>query len=165
MGSALPYRIELADDVIDTLRTFDVDTQRTVYRVNEVRLLPARGVGGQALWLPPSIAAGAGATSGHEFGRPGLLLAALWLCLVFAAAGPQRLVSVPDRTASGRDIVLALDLSGSMAIEDFSLDGENASRLDAVKRVAARFVEARRGDRVGLVTVLGFALAALLSAA
>src|SRR5207342_2030317 len=42
MGSALPYRIELADDQIDTLRTFDVDTQRTVYKVNEVRLLPAR---------------------------------------------------------------------------------------------------------------------------
>jgi transcription-repair coupling factor (superfamily II helicase) len=42
MGSALPYRIELADDEIDTLRTFDVDTQRTVYKVNEVRLLPAR---------------------------------------------------------------------------------------------------------------------------
>ncbi len=42
MGSALPYRIELVDDEIDTLRTFDADTQRTVYKVNEVRLLPAR---------------------------------------------------------------------------------------------------------------------------
>jgi transcription-repair coupling factor (superfamily II helicase) len=42
MGSALPYRIDLADDEVDTLRTFDVDTQRTVYKVNEVRLLPAR---------------------------------------------------------------------------------------------------------------------------
>ena len=38
-----------------------------------------------------------------------------------------------------------------MAIEDFSLDGETASRLDAVKRVATRFVEARRGDRIGVV--------------
>jgi transcription-repair coupling factor (superfamily II helicase) len=42
MGSALPYRIDLADDEIESLRTFDVDTQRTVYKVNEVRLLPAR---------------------------------------------------------------------------------------------------------------------------
>jgi len=42
MGSALPYRIELLDDRIDTLRTFDVDTQRSVYKVNDVRLLPAR---------------------------------------------------------------------------------------------------------------------------
>ena len=42
MGAALPYRIDLADDEIDSIRTFDVDTQRTVYKVNEIRLLPAR---------------------------------------------------------------------------------------------------------------------------
>jgi transcription-repair coupling factor (superfamily II helicase) len=42
MGSALPYRIDLLDDQIDTIRTFDVDTQRSIYKVNEVRLLPAR---------------------------------------------------------------------------------------------------------------------------
>ena len=42
MGSALPYRIDLVDDDIDSIRTFDVDTQRTIYKVNEVRLLPAR---------------------------------------------------------------------------------------------------------------------------
>ena len=116
-----------------------------------VRLLPPRGAGGQALYLPPAIAAAAGRVASRGLDRPGLLLAAFWLVLVAAAAGPQRLVEVPDRTASGRDIVLALDLSGSMAIEDFSLDGETASRLDAVKRVATRFVEARRGDRIGVV--------------
>jgi transcription-repair coupling factor (superfamily II helicase) len=42
MGSPLPYRIDLLDDQIDTIRTFDVDTQRSIYKVNEVRLLPAR---------------------------------------------------------------------------------------------------------------------------
>ncbi|MGI9047011.1 MAG: transcription-repair coupling factor [Burkholderiales bacterium] len=42
MGSALPYRIDLLDDEIETLRTFDVDTQRSIYNVNEIRLLPAR---------------------------------------------------------------------------------------------------------------------------
>jgi len=42
MGSALPYRIDLLDEEIESIRTFDVDTQRTVYKVNEVRLLPAR---------------------------------------------------------------------------------------------------------------------------
>src|SRR4029079_12974868 len=134
-----------------------------------MRLLPARGAGGHALWVPPAIAAGAGNTSTRRLGtppqiaagagtatarrldRPGPLLLALWLCLVLAAAQPQRLVEVPDRTASGRDIVLALELSGSMAIEDFSLDGVTASRLDAVKRVATRFALARRGDRIGVV--------------
>jgi len=42
MGSVLPYRIDLFDDEIETLRTFDPDTQRTLYPVNEVRMLPAR---------------------------------------------------------------------------------------------------------------------------
>jgi transcription-repair coupling factor (superfamily II helicase) len=41
-GSAVPYRIELDDDVIESIRSFDVDTQRSIYKVNEVRLLPAR---------------------------------------------------------------------------------------------------------------------------
>lgn len=42
MGTALPFRIDLFDDEIETLRTFDPDTQRTVYQVNEIRMLPAR---------------------------------------------------------------------------------------------------------------------------
>jgi transcription-repair coupling factor (superfamily II helicase) len=42
MGSALPYRVDLDDEVIDSIKTFDVDTQRTVYAVKEIRLLPAR---------------------------------------------------------------------------------------------------------------------------
>ena len=41
-GSALPYRIELDDDLVESIRSFDVDTQRSIYKVNEVRLLPAR---------------------------------------------------------------------------------------------------------------------------
>jgi len=41
-GSALPYRLELDDDVIESIRSFDADTQRSIYKVNEVRLLPAR---------------------------------------------------------------------------------------------------------------------------
>ena len=42
MGSALPYRIDLFDEEIESIRSFDVDTQRSIYKVNEVRLLPAR---------------------------------------------------------------------------------------------------------------------------
>ncbi|HEX4926563.1 MAG TPA: transcription-repair coupling factor [Burkholderiales bacterium] len=41
-GAALPYRIDLDDDLVDSIKTFDVDTQRTVYAVNEIRMLPAR---------------------------------------------------------------------------------------------------------------------------
>ena len=42
MGSALPYRLDLDDDLIDSIKTFDVDTQRTLYSVTEIRMLPAR---------------------------------------------------------------------------------------------------------------------------
>ncbi len=42
MGSAVPYRLDLFGDEIDQIRTFDVDTQRSIYPVNEIRLLPAR---------------------------------------------------------------------------------------------------------------------------
>ena len=42
MGSVVPYRIDLLDDEIDSIRTFDVDSQRSIYKVSEVRLLPAR---------------------------------------------------------------------------------------------------------------------------
>ncbi len=42
MGSPLPYRIDLLDDEIESIRSFDVDTQRSIYKVREVRLLPAR---------------------------------------------------------------------------------------------------------------------------
>jgi transcription-repair coupling factor (superfamily II helicase) len=42
MGSALPYRLDLDDDMVEAIKTFDVDTQRTVYAVKEIRMLPAR---------------------------------------------------------------------------------------------------------------------------
>lgn len=42
MGSIIPYRLDFFDDEIDSIRTFDVDSQRTLYPVNEIKLLPAR---------------------------------------------------------------------------------------------------------------------------
>ncbi|KQT82187.1 VWA domain-containing protein [Aurantimonas sp. Leaf443] len=117
------------------------------------RLLPPRARGTGALLVPPSI--GARMTAG---GAPGvaartrrLLPALLWCLLVLALAGPERLGTVEALPAEGRDLVLAMDLSGSMEKEDFELDGAPVSRLDAVKRVAAAFVRGRAGDRVGLV--------------
>ena len=79
------------------------------------------------------------------------LAALAWVLLVAALAGPQISRQSAMLPASGRDIVLVIDLSGSMLKEDFQLDGQAISRLDAVKSVAARFVAARRGDRIGLV--------------
>ncbi|MFQ6774455.1 VWA domain-containing protein [Cereibacter sphaeroides] len=117
------------------------------------RLLPPHAAQEGALYLPEAFAAAARPTS--AFARSerweGALRAILWLALVLALAGPERLKAVPDLSASGREIVLTLDMSGSMLIEDFDIDGVQSTRLEAVKRVARSFVEERQGDRIGLV--------------
>ncbi len=74
-----------------------------------------------------------------------------WLALVAAAARPQWLGDPIEQTVSGRDLMLAVDLSGSMEIEDFILDGEAVDRLTATKHVAGQFIERRTGDRIGLI--------------
>lgn len=113
-----------------------------------MRLLPAATAQG-GLRVPPHVFDTISPQQGA--GRAAWLAIAAWVMLVAAIAGPQ-VSRVSDMLpASGRDIVLAIDLSGSMQKEDFSLDGQAISRLDAVKRVASRFVAARRGDRIGLV--------------
>ena len=74
-----------------------------------------------------------------------------WCALVLAAARPQWVgdpVSLPVR---GRDLMLALDLSGSMREQDMMSRTGFEARIDVVKRVASEFVARRSGDRIGLV--------------
>ena len=118
-----------------------------------LRLLPPAEAAADSLLVPPTVAAGLAETRPARL-RGGVrraLPVILWVCLVAALAGPQRLATTAALPASGRDIVLVLDLSGSMEIEDFELDGATVQRLAAVKRVAARFARGRAGDRLGLV--------------
>jgi Ca-activated chloride channel family protein len=118
-----------------------------------VRFLPPLSGGSGALVVPLTIATRMGAADGAGPGGAGRkwIPLALWVALVVALAGPRIVMPNPALPASGRDIVLALDLSGSMEKEDFELDGAPARRLDAVKRVVIDFVRQRTGDRVGLV--------------
>lgn len=113
-----------------------------------IRLLPPMAARG-GLRAPAHVLAGVTAERGAGGGR--WLSGLGWVALVTALAGPQVSRISDMLPASGRDIVLAIDLSGSMEKQDFRLDGQPVSRLDAVKRTAARFVAARRGDRIGLV--------------
>jgi Ca-activated chloride channel family protein len=80
----------------------------------------------------------------------GLLLFALAL-LVVALARPQQGRTFSQINASGIDIMLALDVSGSMIAEDFTIGGERASRVDVVKSVTQKFIEARPNDRIGMM--------------
>lgn len=74
-----------------------------------------------------------------------------FLILVIALARPQTGVSYSETLASGRDIMLVLDTSRSMAALDFQLNRERVERLTALKAVVGDFIERRKGDRIGLV--------------
>ena len=81
-----------------------------------------------------------------------LLFAALaWILLVTATARPQWVGEPIEFPVSGRDLLMAVDLSDSMRIEDFVLNGGKINRLDATKKVAEKFIAKREGDRIGLI--------------
>ncbi len=81
-----------------------------------------------------------------------LWLASLaWLLLIFAAARPQWVGEAVEIPISGRDLMMAVDLSVSMEQEDFQLNGRLINRLEASKVVAGEFIERRIGDRIGLI--------------
>jgi Ca-activated chloride channel family protein len=79
-----------------------------------------------------------------------LLLAALAF-LIVALARPQLGKSLTQVEASGIDIMLVLDVSISMLTKDFTIGGQEATRLDAVREVTRRFIEARPNDRIGMI--------------
>ena len=83
-----------------------------------------------------------------------LLLFALALFIV-ALARPQMGKTISKVEASGIDIMLALDVSGSMLAEDFTIGGERASRLEVVKQVTQKFIEERPNDRIGILCFAG----------
>lgn len=77
--------------------------------------------------------------------------AVAWLLLVTAAARPQYVGDELDVPVSGRNLMLAVDLSGSMDAKDFELGQRRVDRLTATKAVATDFIERREGDRLGLI--------------
>jgi len=74
-----------------------------------------------------------------------------WALLVFAGSRPQWLGESISINISGRDLMLAIDLSDSMRVGDFKINGQEVNRLTATKYVASQFVERRVGDRLGLI--------------
>jgi Ca-activated chloride channel family protein len=82
----------------------------------------------------------------------------LWLLPIIAAtlmivglARPQRTLSHAEVTAKGIDIVLALDISGSMQALDFKVDNARVNRIAVVKSVVSKFIDERPNDRIGLI--------------
>ncbi|MEZ5300150.1 MAG: VWA domain-containing protein [Verrucomicrobiales bacterium] len=88
----------------------------------------------------------------------GLRLPAAALCLLCGAVAlsrPQKVKSFESAKASGIEIILAIDISMSMNIEDFSIGGNRVNRLTAAKQVVRQFVEGRPSDRIGVVAFAG----------
>jgi Ca-activated chloride channel family protein len=80
-----------------------------------------------------------------------LLLGLIWLLLLLSASRPHWAGETVALPASGRDLMLGVDISGSMAEEDMLVDGEPVARITLVKKVVNDFIDRRAGDRVGLL--------------
>ncbi|WP_298622231.1 VWA domain-containing protein [uncultured Legionella sp.] len=80
-----------------------------------------------------------------------LLPTIIWFLLVFSLAGPRWIGEPKPINREGYNIMMVLDLSGSMEIADMLLHGRPVSRLLVVKRAAEQFVQDRSGDRIGLI--------------
>lgn len=80
-----------------------------------------------------------------------LLLLILWSLLIAALCRPQWLGEPVQIRSEAREMVLAVDLSGSMEIADMKINGEEVNRLAMVKHVVSDFVERRKGDKMGLI--------------
>ncbi len=118
-------------------------------------------------WLPPAPMGGGialrapyfrvlrkikgGTAYGTPWTRASFLAFLAWCLLLLAASQPLWVGDAHDMPASGRDLMLVIDISGSMRQMDFIIDGEHLDRLTVVKKVAGRFIEGREGDRLGLI--------------
>ena len=106
---------------------------------------------GQALSLPqPGLSLEVMSRRSGRGGTPWLLGLA-WLCLLLAAARPQWVGPPQAQQRSGRAMMLAVDLSGSMRTQDMQLGGQSATRFEAVEAIAGDFITRRHGDEMGLI--------------
>lgn len=117
-------------------------------------LVPARAENEAALHVPcfDAMADAAQAAHGSRDSRAlSILRWLVWILLVAALARPQWTGEPVALPATGRDLMLAVDISGSMGTDDMMLGGKRVDRLTVVKSVVNDFVARRKGDRIGLV--------------
>ena len=84
----------------------------------------------------------------------GLLYLSLTI-FILALARPQLGKSLTEVEASGIDIMVVLDVSGSMLTKDFTVGGDEATRVDAIREVTRKFIEGRPNDRIGIIAFAG----------
>jgi len=107
-----------------------------------------------AIAVPAKLATALDTINGAQAGSRWLDNLFPWLCwmlLLLAIAQPSFTGNAISQTASGRAMAIAIDLSGSMEREDFTLDDSTTDRLSVVKAVAGHFIEAQKGNRIALI--------------
>ena len=118
-----------------------------------------RGKRGPAAALTYSSTASLRAIGKRSAARAGKILRTLLLVslaiFVIALARPQLGKSLTQIEASGIDIMLVLDVSGSMLTKDFTIGGQEATRVDAIREVTRKFIEGRPNDRIGIIAFAG----------
>ena len=75
--------------------------------------------------------------------------------LLIALARPQTTKTISHTEASGVDIMILIDVSGSMLTEDYFIGGRRYNRLETIKQVTQKFIEARPNDRIGIIAFGG----------
>ncbi|MDE3084006.1 MAG: VWA domain-containing protein [Verrucomicrobiota bacterium] len=127
----------------DPLWLFALLTIPLVLWLRQQRRLPVLLVPFAAAWYRPSLVSAAR--------WPAILAATGLVLVVFALARPQRVDDKRQVRSQGYDIMLAIDLSGSMLAEDYEKGGERINRLQAIKPVIQAFIDRRSNDRIGIV--------------
>ena len=113
-----------------------------------------QGKNSQALLVPEHLDLAIGESSKQAARRLNvwwLLALIAWCCLVTAAARPHWIGPPVGSPISGRDLMMSIDISGSMNESDLYSDNSAYTRIEVVREVASRFVEQRAGDRIGLI--------------
>jgi Ca-activated chloride channel family protein len=119
-------------------------------------LYSRRGAAPALLFSTTSIAAKVGGGRKAQPGKLGFALRLISLgLLILCIARPQLGTSTTEIEASGIDILLTVDVSGSMKAMDFTLGGKPTNRLEVVKMVVDQFIEERPNDRIGLLAFAG----------
>lgn len=116
-----------------------------------MRLLPGKSNRSKTALYLPTFSLVADAKSTQTKRNFPWLLSLVWILLVLAAAKPQWLgepVTIPQE---GREMMLAVDLSGSMNEKDMQIGRQTVNRLDMLKHVLNQFIDRRVGDRLGLI--------------
>ena len=115
-----------------------------------------RGRAAALLFSSTNVLRGLGKASASRTGK--ILRAMVFLSLaifIIALARPRLGKSLTQIEASGIDIMIVLDVSGSMLIKDFTVGGDRATRVDAAREVTRKFIEGRPNDRIGIIAFAG----------